>query len=315
MSDLTNTLALIVQWLNIIVGILILTFGLVGNCLNVYVFTRHVYRNATAVHYLLAGSVASCIQLINTLLLRILTDGFYVVIGAWNDRYCQTHNLIAAVASLCAITYPCWASFDQFISTSRNPIIRLKWNSKRIVIPAIFLTMLFWLIISIPLNIFSRAFGSTCRSTYPITSFIYAYGVIPIGYGILPIILLIYSNIGIINNLRNAPVVIVSNVNRRMARQVHRMLVPQLIILILSGVPFILQTMYATATATMVKGTDRLAIENIIGHITRLFFYLNYISSFYIYILTSSEFRRIIQNLFYHRHNILSRHVTVVPIA
>jgi hypothetical protein len=93
-----------------------------------------------------------------------------------------------------------------------------------------------------------------------------------------------------------------------MARQVHRMLVPQLIILILSGLPFVSQTLYATATASIVKGTDRLAIENLIGQITRLLFYLNYISSFYIYVITSNEFRRIIQN-------IPSRHatITVVP--
>jgi hypothetical protein len=48
------------------------TFGIIGNCLNVNVFTRH----ATVVYYLLAGSVA--------LLLRILTDGFQVSIGQWN---------------------------------------------------------------------------------------------------------------------------------------------------------------------------------------------------------------------------------------
>jgi hypothetical protein len=308
MANLTDIIAFIVIWLNIIIGTLLLIFGLVGNCLNVYVFTRPTYRNATAVRYLLAGSVASCIQLINTLLLRILTDGFQVSIGQSNDRYCQSHTLIAFVASLCAITYPCWASFDQFISTSRNPIIRLQWNSKRFVNPAIFSTMIFWIIVYIPSCIFIRSLGSNCIYINQILNFIYSYGIIPIGYCILPIILLTYFNIGIVKNLRDAPVIIVSNINKRMARQVHRMLVPQLIILILSGLPFVSQTLYATATASIVKGTDRLAIENLIGQITRLLFYLNYISSFYIYVITSNEFRRIIQN-------IPSRHatITVVP--
>jgi len=77
-----------------------------------------------------------------------------------------------------------------------------------------------------------------------------------------------------------------------MAKQVQRMLVPSLSILILSGIPFAIQTLYSTATALIMKNANRLAIENLLGQITRLLFYLNYVSSFYIYISMSNEFRK-----------------------
>jgi hypothetical protein len=313
MSNLTSTIAAIIQWLNIIVGLLIFVIGIAGNCLNVYVFTRPVYRQATAVRYLLSGSIASCIQLINTLFFRILSDGFHVIIGRGNTQYCQSRNSIAWIASLCAISYPCWASFDQFILTSRNPNIRLQWNSKRFVHRAIFATAIFWLIIYLPLCITTQAFDTNCISTNRIIGLVYAYGFIPFGFFALPISLMVYFNTGIVKNLRDVPVAIVSNVNKRMVKQVHQMLVPQLVILIISGLPFVSQNLYATVTAYTVKSQDRLAIENLIGHITRLLFYLNYISSFYIYMLTSSEFRRIVSRLF-HRENIPSHHATVAVV-
>jgi len=309
MTNLTEILTLASSRLNIIVGIFLFIIGIIGNCLNIYVFTRPVYRNTTSGLYLLACSIASCIQIIHTLLFRILSDGFQVSIVKSNDYYCEIRNLIAAVGSLCAIYYPCWTSFDQFISTSRNSITRQNWSSKRFVSRVIFLTILFWFIIFLPNSIFTRALNNNCINNNKIIIYIYSYGITPISYVILPIILFTYFNIGIVKNLRDTPVFIVSNTNKRMARQVHRMLVPQLIILILSGVPFALQLLYSSATISTTKDANRIAIENLIGHITRLLFYLNYVSSFYIYILMSSEFRRIIQNLF-HRQNIVLYHAT-----
>jgi len=107
MTDLIKILNSVSIRLNILVGIFIFLFGIIGNCLNIYVFTRPIYRNTTAVVYLLAFSVVSCIQIIQTLLPRILSAGFQVPIFEFSNLYCQIHNLTAATASLCSISYPC----------------------------------------------------------------------------------------------------------------------------------------------------------------------------------------------------------------
>ena len=71
-----GNLILSAQWLNIIAGSLLFIFGVIGSLLTIYVFTRPTFQNASSVRYLLAGSIASLVQLIHTLLPRILTDGF-----------------------------------------------------------------------------------------------------------------------------------------------------------------------------------------------------------------------------------------------
>jgi hypothetical protein len=313
MTNLIEILTSASMWLNILVGIFIFIFGIIGNCLNIYVFTRNAYRNTTSVIYLLAFSVASCVQIINTLLPRILSNGFQISIVKSSDLYCQIANFISAIASLCAIAYPCWASFDQFVSTSRNAMTRANWSSKQFAYRAILYTILFWCIIFIPNCIYTRALDNTCISNNIIIINIYSFVITPITYIILPIIFVTYFNIGIVKNLRITPIVSVSNTNKRMAKQVRRMLMPQLIILILSGLPFAMQSIYSAATISTMKDADRIAIETLIGHITRLLFYLNYVSSFYIYILMSNEFRKIVRNLF-RRKNIVSQNPTAVVI-
>lgn len=294
MANLSDTLASVIIWLNIIAGIFLFLFGILGNCGNIYVFTRLVYRKTNAGIYLLAASISSIIQIIHVLLPRILSDGFQIPIVKSNVRYCQCRFIIAGMASLCAISYPCWASFDQYISTSRNANRRTRWSSKRFVCLSIVLTILFWFIFFLPGTIYSHATTNFCYINQRLISGIYSYGFVPFGYFFLPVILLLYFNIGIVKNLCDTPVLIVTNTNKRMARQVHRMLVPQLIILLVSGLPFISHTLYSAITESMVKDSDRLAIESLIGHITRLLFYLNFVSSFYVHMLTSSEFRKII---------------------
>jgi hypothetical protein len=190
---------------------------------------------------------------------------------------------------------------------------RSKWSSKRFAYRAIFFTIPFWFIIYFPNSIYTRALGSTCISNNIIAIYIYLFVITPIVYIILPIIFITYFNIGIVKNLRVASVVSVSNTNKRMAKQVRRMLMPQLIILILSGLPFAIQTIYNAATITIVKDADRIAIETLIGHITRLLFYLNYVSSFYINMLMSNEFRKIVRNLF-RRQSIGPQQATAVVI-
>ena len=287
-QDVLNT---IVIYLNIIVGILIFIIGLIGNCLNIYVFTRPIYRTRPTNIYLLAFSITSLIQLIHTLLPRIISDGFQITFIHNNTTYCQARNLISASVTLTAITCLCLASINQLISTSRHARIRARWTSKTVAFCAIGITIIVWVLTYLPSTLYVRAVNNNCVSTNRTASASSSYGLIPLFYTICPLIVMIYSNHGIIHNLRETPVTVLTMTNKRLIRQVQRMLFVQSLILILSGVPFTVLTVYSTATATVAKDSLRMSIENLLTHISRLFFYLNYISSFYIYVFMSSDFR------------------------
>ncbi|CAF3682130.1 unnamed protein product [Rotaria sp. Silwood1] len=310
MSDIAQNLFQSTRWLNIIIGIPLFVFGIIGSILTICIFIRTKFRNTSSVRYLIASSIANFIQLVQTLLPRILTDGFAILLVKSNTDYCKARNYIAAVATLCSLSFPCWASFDHFISTSRNANRRKYWTSKIFVYFAIFGTILFWLIIQLPIVIFSKANGESCITTSIINTYIYAYGVTPMAYTILPMGVVIYFNIGIVRNLRQSRFIGIVHINNRLVRQVRRMLIPQLIILILSGIPYSIQTIYSVATILQKKSYLQLAIESVILNIVRLLFYLNYVCSFYIYYIMSSEIRRELKRLFYQHNSILPERTT-----
>jgi hypothetical protein len=314
MSDIVDNIALTIHLLNIIIGLLLFTFGIIGNFLSIFILTRRTFRNAPSVRYLMASSTANFIQLAQTLLPRILSDGFGIPIVKSNTQYCQARSIVAATATLCSLSYPCWASFDQFACTSQNAATRHNWTSKRFVYRAIFSTIIFWLIFYLPTNIATQAVGESCIGTNTIITYIYGFGVTPLAYSVFPIVAICYFNIGIVRNLRASRVTGLVQLNDRLARQVRRMLLPQLILLIISGIPFSIQTIYSLVTASIQKDPVRSAIENLILTIVRLLFYLNYACSFYIYIIMSSEVRKEFKKLFWKTNTILPQ-ATALPQA
>ncbi|CAF1398084.1 unnamed protein product [Adineta ricciae] len=306
MSNIVTELILTSRWLNIIAGIALFAFGLVGNCFNIYIFTRPRFRRAPSIQYLLAGSIANLIQLGQTLLPRILGDGFGIPIIQSSTIHCQIRLTLAAVATLCSISYPCWASFDHAVSTSQSASIRHYYTSKRFVYCAIFGTIFFWFIVYIPSTLHSRATKEVCTGTNYIITCIYSYGISPTAYSILPITFICYFNHRIIRNLQQMKRInSIGVVNTRLVRQVRRMLIPQLIVLIMSGIPFSIQTIYSVVTISTSKDSVRQAAEGVIFNLVRLLFYLNYVCSFYIYIVKSSEIRGECERMFGKRYPIL----------
>ncbi|CAF1071130.1 unnamed protein product [Adineta ricciae] len=306
MSNIAPELVLTSRWLNIIAGIALFAFGLVGNCFNIYIFTRPRFRRAPSVQYLLAGSIANLIQLGQTLLPRILGDGFGIPIIQSSTIHCQIRLTLAAVATLCSISYPCWASFDHAVSTSQYASTRHYYTSKRFVYCAIFGTVFFWFIVYVPSTLHIRATKEVCAGSNYIITCIYSYGISPAAYSILPIALICYLNYRIVRNLQQMKRVNSIGVrNTRLVRQVRRMLIPQLIVLIISGIPFSIQTIYSVGTMAMSKDSVRQAAEGVILNLVRLLFYLNYVCSFYVYIVKSSEIRHECGKMFGKRYPIL----------
>lgn len=307
MNTIVEDLILTSRLLNIFIGVPMFILGIVGNLLLMFIFTRSKFRYVSSVQYLLASTVTNSIQLLQTLLPRILSEGFAIALVKSNSSYCKVRNYIAAVVSLCSIFYLCWASFDQFISTSRNAHTRSSWTSKKFVIIAVFSTFIFLLIVHIPVIVFTEAIGESCTITNIFCIYVYAYGITPFTYTLFPMIIITYCSIGIVRNLKRSRFVGVIQMNKYLARQVRRMLIPQLIILIISGIPHSIQTVYSVATMSIEKHPIRIAVENVILNTVRLLFYLNYVGSFYIYVLMSSEIRHDFKKLFCQRTNILPR--------
>ena len=65
-----------------------------------------------------------------------------------------------------------------------------------------------------------------------------------------------------------------------------------------SSIPYGIQFVYAVMTLNLAKDKYRLAQENLFLHLTRLSYFINFISAFYIYYISSQYIRSIIKHHF-----------------
>ena len=115
----------------------------------------------------------------------------------------------------------------------------------------------------------------------------------PLVYGLGPAGVITYCTLGTVQNLR------LSNIrksNEKLTKQVRAMLMPQLIILAISGIPFGFQGVYLEITSGNTKDAFQIALENFFGQVILIFYHFNYVFTFYIYLYKSSEFRKALKN-------------------
>ena len=66
------------RFLNIYIGSFMLCAGLLGSCINLWLFTQHRFRKSPCSRFIAASSLFDFIHLIVALLFRILADGFSI---------------------------------------------------------------------------------------------------------------------------------------------------------------------------------------------------------------------------------------------
>ena len=249
------------RWLNYLLAIPMITFGIIGALLTILVFTKQSsFRRNPTITYLLAGSIMTAIHLPSIYLQSILVDGFGLGVFNTNDLACREHNYLFYVTTIIAISFPCWAAFDQYASTSRETNFRHRWSSMRIVRLAIILTILFWTIIYLPMLFYSGIDNGVCIITSNIYRKFNNYFFTPLAFTVTPLTLIIIWSQRTIENLHSMKF---TNQRDRLTRQIRRMLIPQLIVLGISGIPFGLQNIYLELTLQVSKDDLRLSIEHL----------------------------------------------------
>ena len=295
MSTVADTINTVSRWLNYLFAIPMIILGIIGAILTIVVFTKQrSFRRNPTITYLLAGAIMTAIHLPSIYLQSILVDGFSLGIFNTNDIACREHNYLLFVTTVPTILFPCWAAFDQYVSTSRDASFRLRWRSIRVVRLAIIGTILFWSIVYIPLLFVSRSVNNVCILLDNSFTKFHDYVLTPLVYAIGPITLITLFTYGTIRNLRSTYFV-----TRRdhLTRQIRRMLISQLFVLGISGIPFGLQNIYIHLTDDLSKDELRLAIEHLFVQIIRLFYHCNFVCTFYIYFYVSSEVRKVLQRI------------------
>jgi hypothetical protein len=85
---------------------------------------------------------------------------------------------------------------------------------------------------------------------------------------------------------------------RRTDTQLLRMLAAQVLVIIIATLPFSVIQLYSALTSSFTKSTLRIAQENLGSQIIAIFTYFAHTSSFYLYTLTGTIFRKEVVKIF-----------------
>jgi hypothetical protein len=291
------TLNLLTRLLNYIFAIPMLILGMIGSFLIIIVFTQtRTFRRNTSLTYLLAGAIVTGIHLPTIYIQMILVYGFNVSLMNTLESACREHTYLRYVTTVAAISFPCWAAFNQYVSTSRDVNVRNRWDSLRVVRLIIILTVIFWILFYIPIIFNTGKINGVCNFKPGLYTKFNTYVFTPFVYGVGPAGVITYSILGTVRNLH-------SNIARtshdHLSKQVRAMLMPQLIILTISGIPFGFQGVYLDLTSNIAKDTSRIALENFLGQVILIFYHFNYVFTFYIYVYKSREIRKALKKQFF----------------
>ncbi|CAF1256288.1 unnamed protein product [Adineta ricciae] len=258
------------QQFTLYVGYFLLFAGVIGNGINILIFTKvRVYRTTSCTFYFLIGSIDNILYILFNVTLRILGVGYNINVTDRSSAWCKARQYLIVVPAVLSIGCSCLATADQFFITSRNASLRrcgdIGW-AHRIIIIAIILSFLH----GIPVLLFFdiSPISNNCLNLsagYRIYQLVYLIGVICL----IPVLIMIifgwltYHNIHQTMNLAELQV----------DRQLIRMTLIHVILVTISLLPYGIYTTYSLLTSSIVKNYDRQFQEYLASSILSLVTY------------------------------------------
>ncbi|CAF1420662.1 unnamed protein product [Adineta ricciae] len=241
------------------------------------------------------GFVCSLISIFNiayiviNLISRIVSAGFGIDPTRTSLAWCKFRQFCLYALLLITVTCACLAAIDQYFASSQNVRIR-RWSNirwaRRIVV-------IIWCIHGIPPILYSNISPTTkacgnMNARYADYIPFYLLGLICA----IPIVVMVtfgyltYRNIHLTRAL----------VRQYADRQLVRMVLFQIILVIISFFPYGIYSVYSLVTTGLTKDSYRLSQEAYALAVISLVTYFYYCGSCYVFVLSSSRFRRSVRN-------------------
>lgn len=326
MSSTAKTLALIQQYLTIVLGVL-LVVGVIGNILNCLVFLRKKLRPNPCSIFFVAASIANI-----TVMIYYITPTIYSTYNSppenTNLVYCKIRLYIRNALLVISRSYLTLACVACYAQSSRNVRIR-HFCRYRNVLRVVFIVPIIWFIIPLHIPMLTSIQNGKCLMWEGAAALYHSIYICFVA-AILPTSLMIIFSLLAYRNLRRMlrnihPI----NNEQRLSptygrirlhhndRQLSKMLFVQIIVYMIFTISYPIQTIYNATTLIIggIKSDERIAIENFILFITSAFL-LNFYSaaSFFIF-LTSSAFRRGLRRTYLSRCFHHNRRQTMAVLA
>lgn len=286
MADV-NTINNITLYFNCYAALPILIFGLIGNILNVFIFTRRSLIKNPCIMYLLSTTIVNFNVLIFGCFIRGLTDVFGIDLLSTNLPFCRIRYYILHGSMALSSWFMVLAGIDRYWISSRNYQRRRLSNRKYACYLVFLTTLICFIIYSHVLGLFTieqLSSGPNCNAqsgTYRVFYDFFYFAT----YSFTPPILMMIIEVATFRNFHQIRTRINPNPNniqlKKRDRQLIRMLLIQLTIIVICTLPIAIQKLYTTFTLNVPKDAYRLAVENLFVQITRQLAFFNSGISFY----------------------------------
>jgi len=277
MSSIANNIVFISKELAIYVSFVILIIGVISNTLNIAVFTQlTIFRRNQSTFYFIIGSIADCIQILITFIVRIPTYTYNVDPTNTSVVLCKLRAAISQTSAMISAGAICCAAIDQFLSTHYHARLR-QMSTVKLAHRLIFLIVCMACLHSI---LFLLYYGIVPNSGCgPLNSFFKLYASFifyNILIGLLPIsiastfAILAYFNVRHIIR-RQVPVF-----RRRLDKQLTAMVLVRVFLFVITTLPYAAYQIYRLDFPPNPSDILRVAIEQLISTISYSIFFLNY---------------------------------------
>jgi hypothetical protein len=264
-------LAYIGQQITIYAGYFLVVAGVVGNGINILVFsTVRNYRTTSCIFYILNASIWNIAFITIDLISRIVMIGYGIDLTRTSISWCKMRLFIGLSITLISLTCSCLSTIDQFFITSQCAYLRrfsnIKWAHRIVLI----ITIVWWLH-AIPVLVFYNISPITkmCVST----SFAYAiyYSIYSVGlFSVIPVLVMAVFGYLTYRNIRLTRVL----ARQQADRQLTRMILIQLALVVICLVPYGINYTYYLITSNVSKSENRLNIENFVSTVTAVVVYI-----------------------------------------
>jgi hypothetical protein len=280
------SLSYIGQQITIYGGFFILLSDIVGNGMNIFIFSSvRTYRTTPCSFYFLVGSIYNIIYILINVTSRIISAGYGIDLAGITIIWCKARQFCLITLSLISLSCSCLATIDQFLATSHSVHLRryskIEW-AHRIVFVIIIVCCLH----GIP-TIF---FYTTLPGSNKCTSINAVYA----GYTSVFILLFLSTASATImvifgymayRNIRQTTVL----AELQADRQLIKMTLIQVIFVVICIVPFGINTAYTLITNQVAKDTNRLLDESFVSIMFSLVVYFYYAVCLFIFCQINSH--------------------------
>lgn len=268
------SLQYISQQITIYGGSFLFVTGLIGNSINIFIFLSiPTYRKKPCVFYFIIAAIVNNIYILFNFTTRVIGSIYGVDYTSISILWCKIRQFLVVGFTLITLTCSCVSIIDQYIVTSQNIYIR-RYSNIKLAHRIVLIIIIICFVHAIP-----------CLLYYDISSITNKCGVVNPSYGIytriyiptclfciIPIIIMIVFGCLIYRNICQTQALLRQQANR----QVVQMTLFQIILFIMSLLPYGIFSTYKLVTEQIIKDSNQILRENLVMTIVTIVTYCYY---------------------------------------